>query len=96
MNLTANGLSESVEMITFHYRATTAERVCLVGDFNNWSADSHPMRRQPDGSWIIDIALNRGRHYYQFLVDGEPVLDPDAMCAVRKERHSKVSLIALS
>jgi 1,4-alpha-glucan branching enzyme len=85
-----------VETITFHYESTAARQVCLVGDFNNWSATSHPMKRQRDGSWRLEIPLSRGRHYYQFLVDGEPVLDPEAMCAVRQERHSKVSLIALS
>ena len=54
------------------------------------------MERQPDGSWLLHVALPRGRHYYQFLVDGEPVLDPEAMCIVRQERNSRVSLIALS
>lgn len=54
------------------------------------------MQRQADGSWFLEVPLTRGCHYYQFLVDGEPVLDPEAMCAVRKERQSKVSLIALS
>lgn len=84
------------ESIAFHCLAPKAARVCLVGDFNNWSAASHPMVRQADGTWCVRVRLNRGRHYYQFLIDGEPVLDPEAMCAVRKERNSKVSLIALS
>jgi 1,4-alpha-glucan branching enzyme len=68
----------------------------LIGDFNNWSPTSHPMQRQPDGSWHLEVTLARGRHYYQFLVDGEPILDPAAMCTIRKDRDSKVSLIALS
>jgi 1,4-alpha-glucan branching enzyme len=95
MNLTADGL-DVLELITFHCEAADAERVSLVGDFNNWNAGADPMTRQRDGSWLLQVALPRGRHYYQFLVDGEPVLDPQAMCAIRQERHSKVSLIALS
>jgi hypothetical protein len=53
------------------------------------------MRRQADGTWLVQLSLSRQRHYYQFLVDGEPVLDPEAMCSVFKDRDTKVSLIAL-
>jgi len=84
------------ENITFHCQAAHARSVSLVGDFNNWNASSHPMTKEKNGLWVVTVQLNRGRHYYQFLVDGEPVLDPAAMCAAGKEHHSKVSLIALS
>ena len=96
MTLAHDALKDIVEMITFHYTATQAATVSLIGDFNNWNATRHRMQRQADGSWCLEVPLTRGYHYYQFLVDGEPVLDPEAMCTVRKERHSKVSLIALS
>jgi 1,4-alpha-glucan branching enzyme len=96
MNLTHDELTAGTETITFQCAATQAARVCLIGDFNNWNTSTHPMRRQADGSWFLEVPLTRGRHYYQFLVDGEPVLDPEAMCIVRKDRNSKVSLIALS
>jgi 1,4-alpha-glucan branching enzyme len=97
MNLIHDEPNDTTEMIAFHYCAATwSAKVCLIGDFNNWNATTHPMQRQADGSWFLQVPLTRGRHYYQFLVDGEPVLDPEAMCAVRKDRNSKVSLIALS
>jgi 1,4-alpha-glucan branching enzyme len=88
--------NDKTEPITFHCLATRAATVSLIGDFNNWSATKHLMQHQADGSWRLEVPLTRGYHYYQFLVDGEPVLDPEAMCTVRKERNSKVSLIALS
>ena len=96
LNLTYDAPAAGTETIVFHCEAIQAAGVCLIGDFNNWNASTHPMRRQADGSWFLEVPLTRGRHYYQFLVDGEPVLDPEAMCAVRKDRNSKVSLIALS
>ena len=96
MNLIHDELNVTAEPIIFHCAATQAATVCLIGDFNNWSATTHPMKRQADGSWFLQLPLTHGRHYYQFLVDGEPVLDPEAMCVIRKERDSKVSLIALS
>ncbi len=96
MNLIHDEPNDTTEQITFHCPATEAASVCLIGDFNNWNANRHPMQRQRDGSWLLQVPLTRRRHYYQFLVDGEPVLDPEAMCTVRQEQHSKVSLIALS
>jgi len=96
MNLIHDEINDTTEPITFHCPATQASLVCLIGDFNNWNATTHPMRRQADGSWLLELPLTRGRHYYQFLVDGEPMLDLEAMYTVRKERLSKVSLIALS
>jgi len=96
MNLTQVEPNTITEPIRFHYTAIQAASVCLIGDFNNWNATKHPMQRQPDGSWLLQVPLTRGRHYYQFLVDGEPTLDPEAMCSMRQERNSKVSLIALS
>jgi 1,4-alpha-glucan branching enzyme len=85
----------AAELVSFHCAAVNANSVCLVGDFNNWNPSSHPMERQADGSWRVEIPLSRTRHYYQFLVDGEPVLDPEAMCSFSRQRESKVSLIAL-
>jgi hypothetical protein len=47
-----------------------AERVHLVGDFNDWSRTAHPMPR--DGDWFtIVIELEQGRAYrYRYLLDG--------------------------
>jgi 1,4-alpha-glucan branching enzyme len=84
-----------MELILFQCLAPAATSVSLVGDFNNWSPSAHPMLRQSNGSWQVEVFLNRGRHYYQFLVDGEPILDPEAMCSICRQRDSKVSLIAL-
>ena len=96
MNSILDETNGTTELITFHCTAAEAGNVSLIGDFNNWNAHSHPMRPERNGSWIVDVLLSRGRHYYQFLVDGEPVLDPEAMYAVSEALQSKVSLIALS
>lgn len=85
----------AAELVVFRCAAPAASSVCLIGDFNNWSSNAHPMRRQADGMWLVQLSLGRERHHYQFLVDGEPVLDPEAMCSVCKRRGAKVSLIAL-
>jgi len=84
------------ELIKFHCGALQAHAVHLAGDFNDWNPLSHPMHRQADGSWMLQLPLTRGYHPYQFMVDGEPILDPTAIGAPFIERMERVSLIAIS
>ena len=37
--------------VNFFCVAPEAGAVSVVGDFNDWKPDAHPMVRQPDGSW---------------------------------------------
>lgn len=82
--------------VNFFCVAPQAKQVTLVGDFNDWQPDAHPMIRQADGSWHIVIPLNHGHHHYQFLVDDRPTLDPRATGIARNEKNERVSLIAIS
>ncbi|QDU70942.1 Neopullulanase 2 [Mucisphaera calidilacus] len=42
--------------------------VHLAGSFNGWSANEHPMTRQPDGRWWTCLRLPPGTHYYKFVL----------------------------
>lgn len=85
-----------VVAVNFFFAAPHAKMVSLIGDFNDWHPNAHPMKRQPDGSWRLQVELHAGHHHYQFLVDGKPMLDPRAQGIARNERHEKVSLISVS
>ena len=85
-----------IKPVPFTCLLPEASQVFVTGDFNDWDAASHPMKRMPDGAWRAEIPLNRGHHHYLFLVDGKPVLDPKAQGIARNERGEKVSLIAVS
>ena len=85
-----------LHLVNFFCRAPEAKRVALVGDFNGWQPNGHPMTRMPDGGWVIRVELPHGHHQYLFLVDGKPMLDPNAMGKVNNERNETVSLIAIS
>ncbi len=76
--------------------APDAKSVYLVGDFNDWDPTAHPMRQQADGSWLLQVSLLHGRHQYQFLVDGKPMLDPGATGIGHSQWNGQVSLIAVS
>jgi 1,4-alpha-glucan branching enzyme len=56
-----------------------AQSVCIGGDFNQWSPDTHCMRRQK-GTWRIALMLPAGIHRYMFIIDGRDwVADPKAL-----------------
>ncbi len=82
--------------INFYCQAPEAVEVFLSGDFNDWNPTSHPLHKQHDGTWTLQIQLNHGHHHYWFLVDGKRVLDPRAQGVGRNELNEKVSLIAVS
>ena len=65
---------------TFHFTATDATSVLLVGDFTSWQARAIPMRKGPDGVWTAAVELAPGNHSYRFIVDGEWRDDPE--CAI--------------
>jgi 1,4-alpha-glucan branching enzyme len=52
--------------------AEGAQAVFLVGDFNNWSETSTPMKKNKDDVWTIVMNLQSGREYYfRYLIDGD-------------------------
>ena len=82
--------------VNFICVAPSARSVTLVGDFNDWDPNAYPLKKQPDGAWMLQIPLNHGHHHYQFLVDGKPTLDPRAQGIARNEKDEKVSLLSVS
>lgn len=52
-----------------------AERVWIVGDFNNWSMFDTPLAKV-DGRWIVRLDLPPGRYLYKCIVDGDWMADP--------------------
>jgi len=85
-----------LHLVDFICHAPQARSVFLIGDFNGWNPAAHPMKRMPDGGWVLRLELPHGHHQYLFLVDGKPTLDPNAMGKVRNDRDEPVSLIAIS
>ena len=56
-----------------------ARSVCVSGDFNQWSPQSHCMQAGQK-SWHLTLSLPAGKHRYLFVVDGRRwVCDPNAL-----------------
>ena len=51
--------------------ASEAGSVCILGEFNNWSADAHPLARREEGDFAITLELAAGRAYrFRYVIDG--------------------------
>ncbi len=68
--------------VVFTLEAPGAKEAILMGDFNNWNAKIHPMKKVKRGVWEKVVMLPPARYEYKFLVDGEWRNDPknEAFC----------------
>ncbi|MBN1757621.1 MAG: hypothetical protein JW863_04850 [Chitinispirillaceae bacterium] len=58
--------------VTAHFRlsCTEARQVAVVGDFNGWDTGKDQLVKNGDGTWGIDMQIEKGCYQYLFLVDG--------------------------
>lgn len=48
-----------------------AETASLLGEFNSWDAEAHPMKKLKDGSFSTTVSLDAGQEYrFRYLLDG--------------------------
>ena len=54
-----------------------AERVNIVGEFNDWDTTTTPMsRNRSDANWKVSLELKAGQRYrFRYLVDGKQWLN---------------------
>jgi hypothetical protein len=60
-------------LVTFELPASIwAERITVVGDFNDWDPTAHPLVQTRDNeNWHITLALQPNRTYrFRYLIDG--------------------------
>jgi len=56
-----------------------ADRIYLVGDFNQWNESANPMRQERDGVWRAVLELPQGARYeFRYLIDGKWMSDSHA------------------
>ena len=81
--------------VTFTYVAPNAEEVILMGDFNDWDPQKHPMKKNDNGVWTKIAMIPTGRWEYKFMVDGQWRLDPenDLLCSNRFGTRNNVLLV---
>ncbi|HWR98060.1 MAG TPA: isoamylase early set domain-containing protein [Candidatus Methanoperedens sp.] len=51
--------------------APDAESVCVLGEFNDWSQDMHPLRKLKNGDFTATVELETGHSYrFRYIIDG--------------------------
>ena len=65
--------SEPVCKVTFKLskdEAKNADKVCIVGDFNDWDVATNPMKRLKNGSFSYTVVLPKDAQYqFRYLLD---------------------------
>jgi hypothetical protein len=59
---------EREEVLVSFFFTGHHDSVCLSGDFNGWSSESHCLQRHGD-EWSIQLALPPGSYRYGFVID---------------------------
>jgi 1,4-alpha-glucan branching enzyme len=77
--------------------ASSANRVNLAGDFNNWDYESIPMLKHKGGEFSITVDLKKGREYqFKYLIDGRAWLnEPEADKHVPNVFQSENSVVVV-
>ena len=78
------------QKITFQYHDHEAEKVELIGDFQNWVAGAYMLKPFGAGIWQITISmLSPGVYRYKYLVNGHKwVTDPRNIYHEPNEYHN--------
>ena len=60
-------------VVTFEIPGTIwADRINLVGDFNNWDCENLPFRHNSEDNWSVEVELDQGQEVrFRYLIDGE-------------------------
>lgn len=90
--------SDSVLLVQFVLVAPNAQKVALVGDFNDWNADATLLATEGEqGVWTVSVPLRPGNHQYGFVINGtEWRTDPNAPQAVDDSYGTPNSVVTVS
>jgi 1,4-alpha-glucan branching enzyme len=82
--------------VTFELPASLwAEKVFLVGDFNNWDPHTLPFQRMRSGVWRVTLDLPARRRYeFRYLIDGRWCTDYHADGCSENSLQSLNSFVA--
>lgn len=71
--------SKPVCKVTFTVPAEEANKVVVVGSFNEWNTKATPLKKLKNGSFKGTVDLESGKsHEFRYLVDGAYVNEQEA------------------
>ncbi len=71
------GVSITSQGALFMQPVEGTQAASIAGDFNNWSPDTNPMRKNKRlDAWEVCLPLENGRYRYRLIIDGKWQSDP--------------------
>lgn len=71
-----NPIAPETKTVALSFEHPTARFVSVIGSFNRWNPAAHPMQRDEDGVWRVELSLSPNFYGYKFFVDGRELNDP--------------------
>ena len=64
------GAIPNAKGVTFRVWAPHAEKVYVIGTFNDWSETSTPLSNEKNGYWSTDVPEAKAGDEYRYLIHG--------------------------
>ena len=97
-DLTPVGNTGEEQLVThqFTYYQKGLESISLVGDMNDWDANSTSMIEVSPGVWTVSLLLKPGVYEYQFLLNGKQRVTDPTMPQASNDFGSPNSVVTVS
>ena len=77
---------------TISFRAASAQRVEIMGDFTDWNPVQMSSSRSP-GAWTVSLPVSSGVHQVNVRIDGGEWIAPAGLTTVRDEFGGSVGIL---
>ncbi len=92
----SNTGAEPLVVHQFTYYQKGLESIALVGNFNDWKADSTTLTEVSPGVWTVSVALRPGVYEYQFILNGKQRVADPTMPQTSSDFGSPNSVVKIS
>jgi 1,4-alpha-glucan branching enzyme len=94
---TKKTVKPAAKSVKFTVRADAGKKVFLAGCFNDWNAESTPMKyTKKDGVYSVSVKLAPGTYQYKFVIDGVWQADPECADFIQNDCGTLNSLITIA
>lgn len=92
----ANTGEEPLVLHQFTYYQKGLQSIALVGQFNDWDADSTALKEVSPGVWTVSMLLRPGVYEYQFILNGKQRVTDPTMPQTSNDFGSPNSVVTVS
>ena len=87
--------STKTKKTTFLMSVPDAQDVRILGDFNGWNPETHPMKKNKDGNWKIDLLLPPGTYQFRYYIDQSWWMNDQTVGRIPNDKGSENSVMTV-